>query len=190
MAYHNSSKRNLPSESQDCEPSSSTGIFEHSRQPSYFVPGYCISKHVMYSQVHAFLGPNATLRPYTFRGRDGYLITSPGRPLTRVSTAPPSHMYTRKAREDIRLMQPRLEPDRRPASCITPVRTCSGSANDPSSTRLVHKPTGRSSQDEEMKGMLTYDIHGLFYKSRSSVTSELDLVTVRPNMASSFSSMY
>ena len=52
----------------------------------YFVPGYLISKHIMFSHIQIYLGPYATVRPYSYRGRDGYLVSAPGQPLTRVSS--------------------------------------------------------------------------------------------------------
>lgn len=51
----------------------------------YFVPGYGISKHIMFSHIQIYLGPYSTVRPYSYRGRDGYLVSAPGQPLTRVS---------------------------------------------------------------------------------------------------------
>ena len=50
----------------------------------YFVPGYNISRHIMFSHIQIYLGPYATVRPYSYRGREGYLVTAPGQPLTRV----------------------------------------------------------------------------------------------------------
>ena len=52
---------------------------------SYFVPGYMISRQVMFSNVHYFLGPQASVRPFTYQQREGYLINNPGGPLTKVS---------------------------------------------------------------------------------------------------------
>ena len=44
---------------------------------SYFVPGYGISRHIMFSHIHFYLGPHADVRPYQFRGREGFLVTAP-----------------------------------------------------------------------------------------------------------------
>lgn len=52
---------------------------------SYFVPGYMISRQVMFSNVHYFLGPQASVRAFTYQQREGYLINNPGGPLTKVN---------------------------------------------------------------------------------------------------------
>jgi len=49
---------------------------------SYFVPGYGISRAVIQSQIRYHCGPEAIVRPYTHQGRDGFLVTAPGGPLT------------------------------------------------------------------------------------------------------------
>ena len=51
----------------------------------YFVPGYSISRHIIFSHINYYLGPYASVRPFSYRGREGYLVTAPGQPLTRVS---------------------------------------------------------------------------------------------------------
>ena len=51
---------------------------------SYFVPGYGISRHIIFSHIQYYLGPYATVRPYQFRGREGFLVNAPGKPLTKV----------------------------------------------------------------------------------------------------------
>jgi len=43
-----------------------------------------ISRQVMFNNVHYFLGPNASVRPFTYQQREGYLINNPGGPLTKV----------------------------------------------------------------------------------------------------------
>ncbi|KAI4153148.1 MAG: hypothetical protein LQ340_002489 [Diploschistes diacapsis] len=53
-----------PSSSQDFQP--------------YFVPGYGISRHIIVSHIQYFLGPYATVRPYQYRGREGFLVNAPG----------------------------------------------------------------------------------------------------------------
>ncbi|KAJ5493124.1 hypothetical protein N7539_001870 [Penicillium diatomitis] len=58
----------------------------------YWLPGYGLSRHIVLGQIHCFLGPSASARPYSYQvpmallslldsGREGYLIT--GMPLTR-----------------------------------------------------------------------------------------------------------
>lgn len=43
-----------------------------------------ISRQVMFNNVHYFLGPYASVRPFTYQQREGYLINNPGGPLTKV----------------------------------------------------------------------------------------------------------
>ena len=52
---------------------------------TYFVPGFGISRYIMLSHIHLFLGSQASARPYSYLGREGYLVTAPGSPLTKVS---------------------------------------------------------------------------------------------------------
>ncbi|KAJ5561424.1 hypothetical protein N7461_000185 [Penicillium sp. DV-2018c] len=47
----------------------------------YWLPGYCLSRHIVLGHIHYFLGPSATVRPYSYQGREGYLIN--GVPITR-----------------------------------------------------------------------------------------------------------
>ncbi|MCJ1373768.1 hypothetical protein MMC20_004997 [Loxospora ochrophaea] len=49
----------------------------------YFVPGYAISRHIIISHIQYFLGPYASVRPYSYQGREGYLVTAPGQTLTK-----------------------------------------------------------------------------------------------------------
>ena len=49
----------------------------------YWLPGYGLSRNIVLSNIQFFLGPSATVRPYTYQGREGYLIV--GVPLTRVN---------------------------------------------------------------------------------------------------------
>ena len=51
----------------------------------YFVPGFGISRHIIFSHIHFYLGPYASVRPYSYQGREGYLVIAPGLPLTKVS---------------------------------------------------------------------------------------------------------
>ena len=60
---------------------SSTQSNEH--RP-YFVPGFGISRHIIFSHINFFLGPYASCRSYSYHGREGYLITAPGPQLTKV----------------------------------------------------------------------------------------------------------
>jgi hypothetical protein len=71
----------------------------------YWLPGYGLSRHIVLGHIHYFLGPTASVRPYSYqvrqvdtsaplrlactnhislviKGREGYLIN--GVPLTRV----------------------------------------------------------------------------------------------------------
>ncbi|KAJ6083196.1 hypothetical protein N7467_007331 [Penicillium canescens] len=47
----------------------------------YWLPGYGLSRHIVLGHIHYFLGPTASVRPYSYQGREGYLIN--GVPLTR-----------------------------------------------------------------------------------------------------------
>ncbi|KAJ4991513.1 hypothetical protein SVAN01_02894 [Stagonosporopsis vannaccii] len=50
---------------------------------SYFIPGYGISRAVIQNEIRYHCGPDAIVRPYTFQGRDGFLISTIGPPLTK-----------------------------------------------------------------------------------------------------------
>ncbi|KAF2119443.1 hypothetical protein BDV96DRAFT_345492 [Lophiotrema nucula] len=50
---------------------------------SYFVPGYGISRAVIQNEIRYHCGPDAIVRPYTHQGRDGFLVTTSGPPLTK-----------------------------------------------------------------------------------------------------------
>ncbi|OJD11826.1 hypothetical protein AJ78_07481 [Emergomyces pasteurianus Ep9510] len=52
-----------------------------SQSQQYWLPGYGLSRHIVLSQIQFFLGPTSSARPYSFQGREGYLIT--GTRLTR-----------------------------------------------------------------------------------------------------------
>lgn len=52
-----------------------------SPEQQYWLPGYGLSRHIVLGHIHYFLGPSASVRPYSLQGREGYLIT--GVPLTR-----------------------------------------------------------------------------------------------------------
>ncbi|KUI74087.1 hypothetical protein VM1G_09725 [Cytospora mali] len=44
----------------------------------YWVPHLDIHKKVITQELQYYLGPEATVRPYTREGEDGFLITTPG----------------------------------------------------------------------------------------------------------------
>lgn len=59
----------------------------------YFVPGYGISRQVIVEHIQLFLGPGSSARPYSYLGREGFLILTSGKPLTKVRSLhslPPS----------------------------------------------------------------------------------------------------
>ncbi|MCJ1346198.1 hypothetical protein MMC31_004413 [Peltigera leucophlebia] len=49
----------------------------------YFVPGYGISRQVIVEHIQLFLGPGSSARPYSYLGREGFLILTSGKPLTK-----------------------------------------------------------------------------------------------------------
>ncbi|KAI9684483.1 MAG: hypothetical protein M1829_002293 [Trizodia sp. TS-e1964] len=51
---------------------------------TYFLPGYGISRPFLQSHICFYLGPRAFVRPYTHQGRDGFLVSAPGKPLTQI----------------------------------------------------------------------------------------------------------
>ncbi|TID26627.1 hypothetical protein E6O75_ATG01120 [Venturia nashicola] len=56
---------------------------QYSAVNSYFVPGFGISRAIIQSEIRYFCGPDAIVRPYTHQGRDGFLVTTAGPPLTK-----------------------------------------------------------------------------------------------------------
>ncbi|KAI8629932.1 hypothetical protein F5Y19DRAFT_474876 [Xylariaceae sp. FL1651] len=48
----------------------------------YWIPHLDINKKVITQELQCYLGPEATVRPYTRQGEDGFLITTPGPCLT------------------------------------------------------------------------------------------------------------
>ncbi|EPE29337.1 hypothetical protein GLAREA_00497 [Glarea lozoyensis ATCC 20868] len=48
----------------------------------YWIPSFEINRKVITQELQYHLGPEATIRPYTQMGQDGYLISSPGPCLT------------------------------------------------------------------------------------------------------------
>lgn len=55
----------------------------------YFVPGYGISRQVIVENIQLFLGPGSSARPYSYLGREGFLILTSGKPLTKVRSPTP-----------------------------------------------------------------------------------------------------
>lgn len=67
---------------------------------TYFLPGFGISRSVIQSEIRYFCGPDAIVRPFTHKvrdfavegqpvftfqqGRDGFLVSTAGPPLTEV----------------------------------------------------------------------------------------------------------
>ena len=68
----------------------------------YFVPGFGISRHIIFSHINFFLGPYASCRSYSYHGREGYLITAPGPQLTKV-VAPRSWLLIRQVKSRSRI---------------------------------------------------------------------------------------
>ena len=54
----------------------------------YWLPGFSLSKKIVFQSIKHFLGPSATVRPYSYQGREGYLVRGPL--LTSVSYNPPT----------------------------------------------------------------------------------------------------
>ncbi|ORY68673.1 uncharacterized protein BCR38DRAFT_455577 [Pseudomassariella vexata] len=48
----------------------------------YWIPHLDIHKRIITQELPFYLGPDATVRPYTREGEDGFLITTPGGCLT------------------------------------------------------------------------------------------------------------
>lgn len=63
---------------------STMSSMQSNEQRPYFVPGFGISRHIIFSHINFFLGPYASCRSYSYHGREGYLITAPGPQLTKV----------------------------------------------------------------------------------------------------------
>lgn len=56
------------------------------------MPGYGLSRQVVFTHIPYYLGPSASVRPFSYQQREGYLISNPGAPLTKVypDLAPPT----------------------------------------------------------------------------------------------------
>ncbi|EKJ76210.1 hypothetical protein FPSE_03685 [Fusarium pseudograminearum CS3096] len=50
----------------------------------YWIPHQDIHRKVITQELQCYLGPQATVRPYTLEGEDGFLISTPGSCLTDV----------------------------------------------------------------------------------------------------------
>ncbi|KAM4065498.1 hypothetical protein HRG_004197 [Hirsutella rhossiliensis] len=48
----------------------------------YWIPHLDIHRKIITQELQYHLGPQATVRPYTFQGEDGFLISTPGACLT------------------------------------------------------------------------------------------------------------
>ncbi|PHH62452.1 hypothetical protein CDD81_7099 [Ophiocordyceps australis] len=48
----------------------------------YWIPHHEIHRRVITQELQYYLGPEATVRPYTLEGEDGFLISTPGACLT------------------------------------------------------------------------------------------------------------
>ncbi|KAF4630785.1 hypothetical protein G7Y89_g7354 [Cudoniella acicularis] len=53
-----------------------------SEKNRYWIPNLDINKKVITQEIQYYLGPDATVRPYTREGEDGFLISTPGECLT------------------------------------------------------------------------------------------------------------
>lgn len=89
-----------------------------SQTQDYWLPGYRLSRHIVLGQLHYFLGPSASVRPYSYQvnglwsaakvradvrqGREGYLIH--GAPLTKASfeVVTTNHRRTDKTRHKLK----------------------------------------------------------------------------------------
>lgn len=90
---------------------------EHSH---YFVPGFGISRHIIFSHINFFLGPYASCRSYSYHGREGYLITGPQ--LTKVF-APASACHSSNETAVLAwLLTVITEPNRRFADPLATIR--------------------------------------------------------------------
>ena len=95
----------------------------------YFVPGWGISRNILFSHIHFFLGPHASVRPYSYQGREGYLVITPGPPLTEVRTPHRAKFTLWHSLESISNPWSTAEANRRSAKPFTPIRAASGRAD-------------------------------------------------------------
>ncbi|PTU21420.1 hypothetical protein P175DRAFT_0508397 [Aspergillus ochraceoroseus IBT 24754] len=110
-----------------------------SQVQQYWLPGYGLSRHIVLGQIQYFLGPSATVRPYTYQGREGYLIV--GMPLTRKQIDDLTIMSREYERqESLRMAGGTVNSSSNPQSEpyineIIPVRLSSGSRRRPGDYR-------------------------------------------------------
>ena len=64
--------------------SSASGTHRREESNAYFLPGHGISKSVIFDSYQRLLGPTATIRPFSYQQREGYMLTHTGSPLTKV----------------------------------------------------------------------------------------------------------
>ncbi|KAI9374790.1 hypothetical protein BJX61DRAFT_259072 [Aspergillus egyptiacus] len=96
-----------------------------SQVQQYWLPGYGLSRQIVIGQIQYFLGPSATARPYTYQGREGYLIV--GVPLTREQINDLAVMSREYERQETLRMAGDSNPDSEPyINEIIPVRLPSG----------------------------------------------------------------
>jgi len=77
-----------PSDAAYTEPDPRSSKSTHREEPkSWFLPGYGISRQVILNHYQFFLGPSATIRPFRYQHREGYMLTHTGKTLTKVRTA-------------------------------------------------------------------------------------------------------
>lgn len=68
----------------------------------------------MFTHIQYHLGPYASVRPFTYQQREGYLISNPGSALTKVSILPPGSAVsmltcTQSQIEDLQYMSRQYE---------------------------------------------------------------------------------
>jgi len=111
---------------------SSSGYSSSSRSSSgytsYFVPGYGLSRHVVFTHIPYYLGPCASVRPFSYQQREGYLISNPGAPLTKVGHVPSILQGEHYAIENN--VDSVTEPNRRPTIPLRTVRAAGGRKDD------------------------------------------------------------
>ncbi|BCS22423.1 uncharacterized protein APUU_30648S [Aspergillus puulaauensis] len=91
----------------------------------YWLPGYGLSRQIVLGHIQYFLGPSATVRPYTYQGREGYLIV--GVPLTREQINDLAVMSREYERQETLRMAGESNPQSEPyINEIIPVRMPSG----------------------------------------------------------------
>ncbi|KAL4868913.1 hypothetical protein BDV12DRAFT_196887 [Aspergillus spectabilis] len=110
-----------------------------SQVQQYWLPGYGLSRQIVLGQIQYFLGPSATVRPFTYQvnlrhdlkdpflrtGREGYLIV--GVPLTREQINDLAIMSREYERQETLRMAGDANPQSEPyINEIIPVRLTSG----------------------------------------------------------------